>query len=159
MELSIIVKILSILFSGGIGALLMQLYTAKVNKKKLAAEAEEAAASASRKKQDNRQDAFETMYQQLNKCIADYTAISEEYRKHREKMRKYEEAVQAQIHDKCVELAAMKAKITYLKGIRCYNTLCPNRIRENPDKKVAESFNQEIVQETEKLEEESVQTE
>ena len=136
MDTNTITDVLSLLFGGGVGAVLMQLYTAKVNKSKLAAETEDTLAEVARKKQDNLQDAFDTMYQELNQCLKDYTAISEEYREHREKMRKYEESVQEQIHNKCVELAELKSKITYLKGIRCYNTICPHRVRTNPDRQV-----------------------
>lgn len=134
MDTNAIIDVLSLLFGGGIGAVLMQLYTAKVNKSKLVAETEDTLTEVARKKQDNLQDAFDTMYQELNQCMKDYTAISEEYREHREKMRKYEESVQKQIHDKCIELAELKSKITYLKGIRCYNTTCLSRIRTNPDR-------------------------
>lgn len=130
-------QFLGLLFGGGIGAGIMQLYTAKANKQKLAAEAQGAQAETERKRQDNMQDAFDTMYQELNQCMKDYSAISEEYREHREKMRKYEESIQEQIRSKCVELAELKSKVTYLKGIRCYNTLCPNRIRTNPDRQDA----------------------
>lgn len=137
MELSAITDILSLLFGGGIGAVLMQLYTARVNKSKLIAETEDTMTEVARKKQDNLQDAFDTMYQELNQCMKDYTAISEEYREHREKMRKYEESVQEQIRNKCVELAELKSKITYLKGIRCYNTLCVHRVRINPDRQTS----------------------
>lgn len=112
----------------------MQLYTARTEKKRKEMEVEEACTDIERKKQDNKQDAFETLYGELNKCLEDYTQLSESYREHREKTRKYEEAVQDQIRTKCNELAAMKSKIIYLKGIRCYNTLCPNRVRTNPDK-------------------------
>lgn len=38
------------------------------------------------------------------------------------------------IADKCTEIASLKSKVTYLKGIRCYNFTCANRIKENPDK-------------------------
>lgn len=134
MDTNTITDILSLLFGGSIGAVLMQLYTAKVNKRKLVAEAEDALTDVARKKQDNLHDAFDSMYQELNQCMKDYTAISEEYREHREKMRKYEESVQAQIHDKCVELAELKSKVAYLKGIRCYNTTCAYRILTNPDR-------------------------
>ena len=134
MDTNVLTDVLSLLFGGGIGAVLMQLYTAKVNKSKLIAETEDTLTEVARKKQDNLQDAFDTMYQELNQCMKDYTTISEEYREHREKMRKYEESVQEQIHDKCIELAELKSKITYLKGIRCYNTTCPHRVRTNPDR-------------------------
>lgn len=134
MEFGLITEIIGIIAGGGLGAFLMQVYTAKVNKAKLIKEVEDTHVEIERKKQDNHQDAFDSMYQQLNRCMEDYTALSDAYRDHREKSRQYEESVQAQIHEKCNELASMKAKIIYLKGIRCYNTLCQNRIKVNPDK-------------------------
>lgn len=112
----------------------MQLYNASVNKKKLKAEAAAAQADAEKKNLENKQDAFDSLYQQLNKCMSDYTAISEEYRQYVEKARKKEESIQEQIHQKCMELADMKSQITYLKGIRCYNMTCEYRVRANPDK-------------------------
>ena len=38
------------------------------------------------------------------------------------------------ISAKCNEVASLKSKVTYLKGIRCYNFTCKNRIMVNPDK-------------------------
>ncbi len=138
MDANAITDVLSLLFGGGIGAVLMQFYTAKVNKSKLVAETEDTLTEVARKRQDNLQDAFDTMYQELNQCMKDYTTISEEYREHREKMRKYEESVQEQIRDKCIELAELKSKITYLKGIRCYNATCPHRVRTNSDRQTSD---------------------
>ena len=136
MDFGLVTEIIGIVAGGGIGALGMQLYTARVNKQKLAKEVEDAHVDIERKRQDNKQDAFDTMYQELSKCMEDYTTLSDNYRAHREKARQYEESVQEQIREKCNELAAMKAKIIYLKGIRCYDTLCPKRIKNNPDKGV-----------------------
>lgn len=130
----ITIQILSLLFGGGIGASIMQLYTAKATKQKLAAEVQDTLIDVERKKQDNMQDAFDTMYQELNQCMKDYTSISAEYREHREKMRQYEDSVQEQIRNKCVELAELKSKVTYLMGIRCYDTLCPKRVLVNPER-------------------------
>lgn len=132
MNTDLVISILSILFGGGLGAFFNQVYTAKVNKRKMKFEADEASVSVEQKKQDLKQDAYDTVYQQLTKCLADYAAISEEYREHIEKTRKYEESVQQQIHEKCVELASLKSKVTYLQGLCCYDTLCPNRIKTNP---------------------------
>lgn len=132
MNTDLVISILSILFGGGLGAFFNQVYTAKVNKRKMKFEADEASVSVQQKKQDLKQDAYETVYQQLNKCLADYAAMAEEYREHREKTRKYEESVQQQIHEKCVELASLKSKVTYLQGLCCYDTLCPNRVKINP---------------------------
>lgn len=127
-----LVEILSILFGGGVGALCMQIYTARSQKNQMNADVENTLADVARKRQDNQQDAFDTVYQQLNQCMKDYTDISEEYREHREKMRKYEESVQQTIREKCIELSELKARITYFKGIRCYDTLCPKRLLEPP---------------------------
>lgn len=135
MDLSMILTdIAGVVVGGGLGAFCMQLYTARTEKKRKEMEVEEACTDIEKKKQDNKHDAFETVYRELNKCLEDYNTLSENYREHREKTRKYEEAVQEQIREKCNELAALKSKIIYLKGIRCYNTLCPNRIKVNPDK-------------------------
>lgn len=140
MEWNYITEIISLVVGGGVGAFVMQIYTAKVNKKKLEAEAAAAAIEAKQKQQDMKQDAFDTMYQELNKCMVDYSAIAEEYRKYRDIAREKEENFQAKVQTKCEELAVLKSKINYLKGLRCYNTLCPNRIRTNPDKKQREEI-------------------
>jgi ribosomal protein L16 Arg81 hydroxylase len=135
MEWNIISDLLTLVLSGGLGALIMQFYMAKVNKRKAQAEAEAAKVDAEQKKQDLHQDAFDTMYSELNKCMADYTTLSEEYREYRNKAREHEEVFQAKVASKCEELASLKSQINYLKGLRCYNTLCPSRIKLNPDKK------------------------
>lgn len=134
MELGFFTEILGVVFGGSLGAILMQLYTAKINKEKLKKEVEEAEAEIERKRLETKQDAFDTVYAQLTKCLNDYNTISDEYHAHREKVRKYEEAVQEKIRRKCDELAELKAKVTYFRGLRCYNTICPNRVRTNPDK-------------------------
>lgn len=142
------IQLFSLIFGGSVGAGLMQLYTAKVNKQKLAAELQDALVETERKKQDNRQDAFDTMYQELNQCMKDYSAISKEYREHREEMRKQEEAIQKQIQAKCIELAELKSKLTYFKGIRCYDTLCKHRIRLDPDETTREKGEDSVSQES-----------
>jgi hypothetical protein len=38
------------------------------------------------------------------------------------------------ISAKCNEIATLKSKVTYLKGIRCYNFTCKHRTITNPDK-------------------------
>ncbi len=146
---TILTDVISLLFGGGVGVAAMQIYTARVNKKKLSAEAEDAQVDVDHKKLTTKYDAFDTLYQQLNKCISDYAAISEEYREHREKTRKYEESVQEQIHNKCLELATLKSKVTYLKGIRCYDFTCKNRIKTNPDKDIPDNIPQKAEEETE----------
>lgn len=38
------------------------------------------------------------------------------------------------ISNKCNEIASLKSQVTYLKGLRCYNSVCSQRIKINPDK-------------------------
>jgi len=141
MEIGPITEIASLLFGGGIGAIVTQIYMANANKKKIQAETASTLEDINRKRLDAKQDAFDTMYQQLNQCMKDYSAISEEYRDHREKMRKYEDSIQEQIRLKCEELADLKSQITYLKGIRCYDTLCPWRIAKSSEKTLSKRPN------------------
>lgn len=140
MTFNLLTEVVGLVCGGGLGAFAVQLYNAKINKKKIATEVANTQAEVDKKKLDNKQDAFETLYNQLNKCLSDYTEISEKYREHHERMRKYEEEQQAIIQEKCIELASMKAKITYLMGIRCYNSLCQNRITESPNKLIEEEI-------------------
>lgn len=133
MDANLIIQILSLLVSGGLGAGIMQLYTARISKQKLVVETTSAEEDVNRKKQDNQQDAFDTMYQQLNKCLFDYTTLSDDYRKFRENAREKEEYFEDKVSKKREELAILKSKIAYLKGIRCYDTLCLKR-KLNPDK-------------------------
>lgn len=55
--------------------------------------------------------------------MKDYTELSTKYR----------QALDLS-NDKCAQLAEMKAQLRYLKGLRCYNTECPYRVKNNPDK-------------------------
>lgn len=133
MDANLIVQIIGLLIGGGLGAGLMQLYTARISKQKLVVETASAEEDVNRKKQDNKQDAFDTMYQQLNKCLLDYTTLSDDYRKFRENAREKEEYFEDKVSKKREELAILKSKVAYLKGIRCYDTLCPRR-KLDPDK-------------------------
>lgn len=63
MDANLIIQIIGLLISGGLGAGLMQLYTARISKQKLVVETASAEEDVNRKKQDNKQDAFDTMYQ------------------------------------------------------------------------------------------------
>lgn len=63
MDANLIIQIIGLLIGGGLGAGLMQLYTARISKQKLVVETASAEEDVNRKKQDNKQDAFDTMYQ------------------------------------------------------------------------------------------------
>ena len=39
-----------------------------------------------------------------------------------------------EIDGKCNEIAQLKSKLSYFKGLRCYRSACANRMWENSDK-------------------------
>ena len=65
--------------------------------------------------------------QELDQNKAEY--IQERVNKLQEDYLKMFELVQT----KCNEVADLKVQITYLKGLRCYNTTCEIRIRKKED--------------------------
>lgn len=127
-------ELLTLVCGGGAGAALMQLYTLKASRKRAEADARRTEAEAEKQKFGVHKDAFDTLYSQLTHCLEDYSRIADDYRNFREKYRKYEEEMQQRIREKCEELAGMKSQIQYLKGLRCYNMTCQDRIKVNPDK-------------------------
>lgn len=128
-------ELISLVVGGGLGALILQIYTAKANKRKIEVEVQNALLETKQKEQAIQKDAFNSMYQELNTCIKDYSAIAEEYREYREGARKREADFQARIQTKCEELARIKARMNYLEGLKCYDTTCPKRIKISPNDK------------------------
>ena len=82
----------------------------------------------------NDKDKFESMYVQITKMMKDYNELSDDYRSYRQGAIVKERNFQKKIDDKCQELAVLKSQVQYLKGLRCYNTTCPNRIKNNSEK-------------------------
>lgn len=82
----------------------------------------------------NNKDKFESMYVQITKMMQDYNDLSDDYRTYRQGAIVKERNFQKKIDDKCQELAALRSQVQYLKGLRCYNTTCPHRIKINPEK-------------------------
>ena len=129
---------LAIVGSGGLGAALMYLFTFKSQTRKAAAQAEEASISAEHKKLDLRQDQYEFLQKTCDKYIKDYHELEGDFRKQIQQLRARMDDIMMEksqaISTKCNEIAALKSEVTYLKGIRCYNFTCQNRIIKNPDK-------------------------
>lgn len=130
-----VVEILGlILGSGGIGSLITYFVNLKSEKKLKEVEVLKSEKEVENMVSNNNKDKFESMYVQINKMIQDYNNLSDDYRGYRQEAVIKERNFQNKIDSKCQELAALRSQVQYLKGIRCYNTTCPNRIKINPEK-------------------------
>jgi len=67
--------------------------------------------------------------------IEDYNELSDDYRKYREDALEKERAFINKVSKNCEQLAALKSEVAYLKGLSCYNTECPYRIKTNKSEK------------------------
>ena len=112
--------------SASLGGLnIFQLVFWRSEKKKMQAEATSADAEAQQKIRELHHDAYDDLVNRLTKYQSDYFALAEHMQ---EQTRKNLET----INGKCNEIAELKSKIVYFKGLRCYKTDCSFRIRTNP---------------------------
>lgn len=130
----------SIIAGGGIGAAITYLVTFKSNKRKAAAEAtvSEESAEQARIESENKlgimeRDRYEAMYSQINKMMQDYNDLSDEFREFRKQAAEQERKFIRKAQDRYSQLAELKAEIKQLKKFSCYDTECPNRIKDNPN--------------------------
>lgn len=130
----------SIIAGGGIGAAITYLVTFKSNKRKAAAEAtvSEEVAEQARIESENKigimeRDRYEAMYSQINKMMQDYNDLSDEFREFRKHAAEQERKFIRKAQDRYSQLAELKAEIKQLKKLSCYDTECPNRIKDNPN--------------------------
>ena len=138
MEYTLLEWILPIIGSGGLGAAITYLFTFQSKKKQADAEAEQCILEVEHKKEDLKQDQYDFLQKTCDKYIKDYHELESDFRKQLQGLRGEIDKVSFEkskaIADKCTEIAELKSKVTYLKGIRCYNFTCQNRIKQNPDK-------------------------
>lgn len=129
---------LAIIGSGGLGATITYIFTFKSKKKQIEAEAEHQVVTTAHEKLDLNQDRYDYLQTTCDKYIKDYYSLEQEFRQKLaglvDQIDQLKLANAQTISDKCNEIAQLKSKITYLKGIRCYNFTCDRRIKENPDK-------------------------
>lgn len=129
---------LAIVGGGGIGSVITYLVNLKSNKKKNDAEAESAELSNECKKHELQQDQYDYLQKTCDKYIKDYHDLESDFREQIGNLRTQMDNILKEksqtISDKCTEIAELKAKVTYLKGIRCYNFTCQHRVKDNPDK-------------------------
>lgn len=130
-----IIEILGILLGGGgIGSLVTWAFHFKSEKRIKEAEAKQSEQTAESMATANDRDKFESMYVQITKMMQDYNNLSDDYRSYRQVATVKERNFQKKVDEKCQELAALKSQVQYLKGLRCYNTTCPHRMKTNPEK-------------------------
>lgn len=138
MEQSILEWALAVIGSGGIGAVVTYICTFKSKKKQVEAEAESSMVDVEQKKTGLKQDQYDYLQKICDKYIKDYHELEGDFRKQIQELREQMDKLMLEksqaISAKCNEIASLKSKVTYLKGIRCYNFTCKNRIMINPDK-------------------------
>lgn len=128
---------LAIISSGGLGAAITYIFTFKAKKLQAEAEAESTEIEVEHRKQDLKQDQYDFLQKTCDKYIKDYHTLENDFRKQLQVLRDEIDKVSLEkskaIYDKCTEIAELKSKVTYLKGIRCYNFTCQHRIKTNPE--------------------------
>lgn len=128
---------LAIISSGGLGAAITYIFTFKAKKLQAKAEAESTELEVEHRKQDLKQDQYDFLQKTCDKYIKDYHTLENDFRKQLQVLRDEIDKVSLEkskaISDKCTEIAELKSKVTYLKGIRCYNFTCQHRIKTNPE--------------------------
>lgn len=130
-----ILEILGIILgSGGIGSFITWAVHLKAEKRLKEAEAAQSELTLENMSAANNRDKFDYLYVQITKMMQDYNALSDDYRNYRQTATVKERTFQKKVDEKCQELAALRSQIQYLKGLRCYDTTCPNRVKFNPEK-------------------------
>lgn len=129
----------SLIAGGGLGAAVMFFINLNSNKRKAKAEAsmQEESAEQARVETENKigimeRDRYEAMYSQINKMMQDYNDLSDEFREFRKHAAEQERKFIRKAQDRYSQLAELKAEIKQLKKYTCYDSECPNRIKDNP---------------------------
>lgn len=99
------------------GLNIFQIFFWKQKKRKEEAEVIQAETDAKAKTIELQQDQYTYLIDTLNRVQQDYYNLDEKARQ-----------LIIDIQEKCSEIALLKSKITYLKGISCYRTNCEIRI-------------------------------
>lgn len=128
---------LAVISSGSLGAAITYILTFKSKRLQAMAEAESTEVEVEHKKQDLKQDQYDFLQKTCDKYIKDYHTLENDFRKQLQTLRDEIDKISLEkskaISDKCTEIVELKSKVTFLKGIRCYNFTCQHRIKNNPE--------------------------
>lgn len=120
-------EILAIITALSAGLNIFQVIFWRTQRDKLRAEADASTTDAHRKDIDLQQDQYDYLLQKLNEYQEQYFTLS---KKLQDEMMSH----MSDINAKCDEIAALKSKLIYFKGLRCYRSDCGLRISKNPQK-------------------------
>lgn len=120
--------ILGILATSLGGVNIFQFVYYKTQRDKLRAEADAVTTEAKQKDIDLQQDQYDYLLGKLTKFQTDYFDLLE---KVQTDAREHSEV----INHKCNEIADLKSKLIYYKGLKCYKSDCSQRIMNNPKDK------------------------
>lgn len=130
--------LLWVLGGGSLGATITYIFTFKSKNRIAQQEANMSEVKVEQERLELKNDQYEYLQKVLDKYIKDYHDLEVYFRNRMRELRDNMNNIILEntkaISDKCNEIAALKAQITYLKGLRCYDSLCPKRIKQNPEK-------------------------
>ena len=101
------------------GLNIFQFIFLRATKQKYEAEASKAATEAKHERIDLQQDQYDYVNAQLTKIQEEYYTLADRYRSTMSQHLK-------EIDGKCNEIAQLKSKLSYFKGLRCYRSDCAN---------------------------------
>lgn len=128
--------LLGIIASLFLGVNILQFLFWRKTKRKYEAETAKTEVETEQAKNDLHQDQYDYVNEQLSKIQQEYYDLAARYR---ETMTQH----LMEIDGKCNEIAELKSKLVYFKGLRCYRSDCAERIKESPYKKVKEESSPE----------------
>ena len=109
------------------GCNIFQLLFLRSTRRRYEAQTRRESTEAEHARIDLQQDQYDYVSQQLSRIQTEYHELAERYR------RAMTENL-AHIDEKCREIADLRAKLTYFKGLRCYRSACIERISKSPYK-------------------------
>lgn len=97
----------------------------RIQRDKYRAEADSVQTEARQKRTDLMQDQYDYVFSQLGKLQNEYMELQEKVRR---EANEHSDVIMA----KCNEIAELKSKVVYYKGLRCYRSDCGIRLSLNP---------------------------
>lgn len=124
------------IIAGACGGLnIFQFIFWRLKKQTMVAEANSASTDAEQKKIDLQQDQYDYLLSKLTQYQEEYFQLGErmkeESKKHADDISASNQRFMTVVGEKCNEIAELKSKLIYFKGLRCYRSDCSQRIKCN----------------------------